>query len=243
MIKCRRIILDGLSNLRDLGGFMTEEFKVTKYGRFMRSEEPTMLTFSDIELLKKFNIRNCIDLRSYKQIHDKPSTFENQNGLAYYIIDTDLKEIQLTEKKMYRYDFTEAQWSDILFELFEQQKVWFGKAIKIIAKTEDGVLFNCYSGRNRSNLLAFILLKIAKVPDVDIIAEYSTNEIYLTDKYSILYDMELYSKDFFKTPGWAFKEFINTFNSEYESIEAYLLKCDVSENEIKKIYDSFVESL
>lgn len=60
--------------------------------------------------------------------------------------------------------FTPKTWSDILFGMLDEQSVWMGKTIQLLANCNGGVIFNCNSGRNRSNLMALIILAIAKVP-------------------------------------------------------------------------------
>ena len=237
---CRRLVLEGLCNARDLGGFMTQEGKITKFNRFIRSEAVTELTVADLRFLVDYNIKYCIDLRTKVQIDSCKSSMEDQEFFKYYRIDDLLVDIQKVEKKMYMESFSADEWAIILFDLFENQKKWFGKAVDIISESSGGVLFNCYTGRNKSNLLAFILLKIAKVPDIDIVAEYSTNEVYLEKRYKSLFDMSHYSKDFFNTPASAFYKFIYMFNQKYPSINEYLRECGISEKKINCIYQSFV---
>ena len=237
---CRRLVLEGLSNARDLGGFMTLEGKITKFNRFIRSEEATELTEDDLRFLINYNVKHCIDLRTNVQIDARKSSFDSHKLFHYYRIADFLMDIHRVERIMYMKTFSSDEWALILYDLFENQKIWFGKAITIISECSGGVLFFCYTGRNKSNLLAFILLKIAKVPDIDIVAEYSTNEIYLKQKYRDLFDMEQYSTDFFYTPAHAFEKFIYMFNQKYHSINDYLLECGISENIIHKIYHSFV---
>lgn len=237
---CRRLALEGLCNARDLGGFMTQDGKITKFHRFIRSEEATDLSDNDIKFLVNYNVNCSIDLRTKVQIEAKKSSLDGQKDIHYYRIDDLLVDIQKVEKKMYMKSFSANEWALILYDLLENQKKLFGKAISIMSDCSGGVLFNCYSGRNKSNLLAFILLKIAKVPDVDIVADYSTNEIYLKKRYKSLYDMEHYSIGFFNTPASAFENFIDMFNHKYHSISDYLLECGITESTAYSIYKSFV---
>ena len=53
---CRRLVLEGLCNARDLGGFMTQEGKITKFNRFIRSEAVIELTVADLRFLVDYNI-------------------------------------------------------------------------------------------------------------------------------------------------------------------------------------------
>lgn len=243
MYNIRRIALNGISNARDLGGFMTEDGNVTKFHRFIRSEDPFCLSETELDWFVRYNVRYCIDLRSAVQIAQHESPFKKDTRFTYHAFASDLIDIKKTEVKMHSKFFTSEEWGAIFFELFENQKQWFGKAMNIIAQTEDGVIFNCYSGRNRSNLLAFMLLKIAKVPNVDIIAEYSTNEIYLNEKYNVLYEREIYSQGYFRTPSSEFEKFIKMFEEKYTSINQYLEECNVSVKTIEAIRKSFVQKV
>ena len=52
----RRIICKSVNNLRDLGGYMTEDMKITKFNCIYRSDVPTFFTESELDFFKKNNL-------------------------------------------------------------------------------------------------------------------------------------------------------------------------------------------
>lgn len=60
----RRIKVGQMLNLRDLGGYETEDGRITAWGKLFRSDLPTGLKQEDIEHLLYLGITTVIDLRS-----------------------------------------------------------------------------------------------------------------------------------------------------------------------------------
>ena len=102
------------------------------------------------------------------------------------------------------------------------------------------MLFSCNSGRNRSNLLALIVLSIAKVPYEDIVADYATNEIYLKEFYKRCYLEGSHPASFYETPYYVMEDVIQRVLRKYGSFEDYLCYCGVSSDSIRRIYHTIV---
>ncbi len=66
----RVITMDSLSNFRDLGGYLTEDGKRTKWGKLLRSAAHDSITDNDVALLQKMGLKTVIDYRSTYEIHD-----------------------------------------------------------------------------------------------------------------------------------------------------------------------------
>lgn len=238
---CRRLLLYGLVNARDLGGFKTKEGKITKFNQYVRSEELSELSNSDIEALIDYGIKHCIDLRSHKQIKNNPSPINNIiTRIQYHVVDADTSFSERNEKHMFVKTFNPATWADILFGMLDNQSVWMGKSVELLSSCGSGVLFNCNSGRNRSNLLALIVLSIAKVPYEDIVADYATNEIYLKEFYKRHYSDGSHPASFFETPSYVMEDVIQRVLKKYGSFEDYLYYCGVSSDCIRRIYHTIV---
>ena len=240
MISCRRLLLEGLDNARDLGGFLTIEKKITKFNQYIRCEEMSSITENDIIFLKEYGIQHCIDLRSYQQIERNPSPLAKISGIEYHVVNADTSFSERNEKIMQMDSFIPEIWSDILFDVLDEQSVWVGKTMQLFANCNGGVIFNCNSGRNRSNLIALIIMAIAKVPFKDIIAEYSTNSYYLQKAYFKWYLKESHPLSFYETPPFVLENVIQRILQKYESFDKYLLACDVKKDDILKIYHTIV---
>ena len=68
----RRIKIGQMLNLRDLGGYETEDGRITAWGKLFRSDLPTGLKQEDIEHLLYLGITTVIDLRSDMERERQP---------------------------------------------------------------------------------------------------------------------------------------------------------------------------
>jgi protein-tyrosine phosphatase len=67
------LLVDGLINLRDLGGMRTESGATTLPGRLLRSESPHTLTDAGLRAILGFGIGAVIDLRTTSERQKRPS--------------------------------------------------------------------------------------------------------------------------------------------------------------------------
>lgn len=65
----RILLIDGVSNARDIGGFHGHDGKTVKYGMIFRSQELDNITPKGLAFLKASDIRTDLDLRSNSETH------------------------------------------------------------------------------------------------------------------------------------------------------------------------------
>ena len=68
----RVITMDSLTNFRDLGGYLTEDGKRTKWGKLLRSAALDSVTDRDVALLQKMGLKTVIDYRTTPEVADHP---------------------------------------------------------------------------------------------------------------------------------------------------------------------------
>ena len=79
MKKLRRIVLNNVYNLQDLGGYATIDSKVTRWHVLYRSDNLCLLDINDWTYLYTNGIRTVVDLRT------KTEVTENQNRVEDYV--------------------------------------------------------------------------------------------------------------------------------------------------------------
>ncbi len=175
----KRLPLKHAYNIRDLGGYAAKNGMITKYHVFYRGDSLNQLDKEEWEVLKEAGITTIFDLRSSSE-----SSLLNYNsekyGIRTYRIplqkdNIDLKNLgSLSENSMRKsmedgYVTTVEENLDTITSLLNQ----------ICHKTEEGaVLFHCTAGKDRTGVIAALLLWLCQVADVDIIADYMVSEIY-----------------------------------------------------------------
>ena len=85
-----------------------------------------------------------------------------------------------------------------------------------------------------------ILMMLAKVPSVDIVAEFATTEIYMKKKYDEFLKNSFHSEGFYKSSAFILDRTIEHINNKYTDVVGYLKSCEVSDITMRKIIDKFV---
>ena len=155
-------LLQGTENTRDLGSYQTSVGQTTARFRFLRSDLPKMLTVHDRFFLDSHHITTVLDLRSRDEIDNAPDPFGNLPGMKY---------IQCCMEEGSRIPASVEDVPAVYRKISQSQGMQ--KALLQISAAESGVLFHCTAGKDRTGVLAAILLLTAGVRDEDIIADYA----------------------------------------------------------------------
>ena len=165
----RTLDIDGLVNARDLGGLRRTNGMLTPYGVFYRSESVDLILPSGWEQLRESGIRTIVDLRQ----QDERDHDEQERPSWLNIIHSDLDGIE-----------NEEFWKPYLNEGLESTSIYYldhlqtmperaGDALQALATApEGGVLFHCKSGRDRTGLIALLLLSAVDVMPEEIVDDY-----------------------------------------------------------------------
>lgn len=225
-----RLPLKGTVNTRELGGYPTIDGKVTKYHIFLRSDNLTNLTQEDNVFLKGYGITDIIDLRGATAIQ---STFVSDDN-----IDKDFFNfhyIPLSNKKMEEYVKENYSSDDFNFGIgytyLLENKEKIKEVFDVLANSKGGVLFHCAAGKDRTGVIAALILGLCNVADQDIIANYEVTGTYISKSKF----METYSKNVQKSDSLFMTTFIDNLTKNYSYYESYLLQCGISKENLKII--------
>ena len=78
----RRYLMDGLHNLRDLGGYAVPG-GITRFGVLLRSDLPWHLTEDDGKRFAALEVRHTPDLRDVDESESMPDELALLRGVAY----------------------------------------------------------------------------------------------------------------------------------------------------------------
>ncbi|WP_099204063.1 tyrosine-protein phosphatase [Scatolibacter rhodanostii] len=222
----RRIILGDTDNTRDLGGYPIGKFGMTKYSVFWRSGVPKNLSKDNIEMLKRMRIITVIDLRAADELKRMPSCFVNRKDFSYYHLPIYANR---TRGKPLEY-----------FSMLSSPGM--AKIFKIQAALLSGCLFHCRAGKDRTGVIAALLLLLAGVEDSDIIADYVMTYPYLAKRLEIIQEQ---NPDF---PAYVIHSepeymqgFLSLFHRKYGTAERYLSLIGLTSREIKKLKTKLVD--
>lgn len=220
----RRIVCMKVNNLRDLGGYMTLDNKITKFNSIYRSDVPTFFTETELNFFKENNLTTIIDLRTKDEILKKVNCFQNK-PFNYHNITLKGENFPKREK-------------DIPFGYMEiiEDKDKIKLVFDVIKNSQGGVFINCNSGKDRTGVICMLLLLIAKVPEKDIIADYQISYTYLMDDIRKLHKENPQLPKFLGNSKAEYMEkTLELFKRKYKTIENYMNFIGLTDDDVKII--------
>lgn len=228
----RTISFDSVLNFRDLGGYRTKGGRTTAWRRLFRSGELHHMTERDIFRLKEeIGLTSVIDLRSSNLVQLLGVGPLDEVGVKYYsipfviIIDSnDDKEKALfkglsNSGEVYSYRIRNKEYGRRIIE-----------ALEIIADPKNHPLvFYCNAGKDRSGILAAIILGVLGVADEDIIEDYALTALYMAEFNNRWLNDPRTADDHKNLPKYqltaspeSMAVLLSTLKREYGSVRGYL---------------------
>lgn len=244
----RRLMTQQLYNARDLGGFPTQDGKVTRFSVFVRSEAPVGLSQADLCYIQNYGITASLDFRGTGEITARPSDL--QPLMPYYhkplfheaaMAPTAPKPLELKD------------WGTEYITMAEDARQWALDVLTIAAENPGGLLYHCTTGKDRTGLMTCYLLSIAGVDTRDIVADYAVSQIYLEPVYQRIRSGTLQlgpvstgqeiklDPAFFQTPPHAMMTLIGYLTKKYGGVVPYLRSIGISDALMEKIRGKFLE--
>ncbi|MGH2377806.1 MAG: tyrosine-protein phosphatase [Candidatus Limnocylindria bacterium] len=167
---------EGCFNARDLGGLPLHSGGVTRHGVFVRGDTLCDLTADGRRSLLDDGVRTVVDLRGDEEIANEPNPFAEIAGVRYIHRPLNdpgvVTKIQQVEDAVERYRI-----------MLDENAERIAAIVTVIAEAERSVLFHCFAGRDRTGIIAAILLRIVGVPDDVIVADYAVSDERLATRY------------------------------------------------------------
>ena len=214
----RASMLRGTFNTRDLGGYKTADGRETKYWRILRSSKLFAYVPGDIELLREKGVTTVLDLRDQADLDRSPVSFKDAPGFDYrnFRIDAASSMPETVEEMPDMY--MDIARSGIMKDFFEA-----------LAESGTGVLFNCYSGKDRTGIVSAFILLLCGVSMEDVMKDYMVSNANCEPVYRYLAEHR---------PE---EQFFETLYGEYGSLSGYFDRIGVSEETRDKIRSKLMD--
>jgi protein-tyrosine phosphatase len=216
----RRIILPGLFNLRDLGGYPTANGAIP-WRRLLRSDALHQLDATGIRTLADVGLRTIIDLRTEMEAEAAPSPLDHLAAATAHvsILGGDLESLPLELDAIYRF-------------MIEQRGDAVAAAIRLLCA--DGAypaLVHCSAGKDRTGIVIALVLSVLGVPDEAIAADYALSASYLDlDRTAAIGQLqagtglgESLTDELLGSPPGLILAVLDQIRSEFGTAEDYLL--------------------
>ncbi|MGN0972497.1 MAG: tyrosine-protein phosphatase [Aristaeellaceae bacterium] len=174
-MQLRRIPMDGPQNFRDLGGYAAREGRMVAWNRLYRADGLAGLTEADAARLKAMNVRTVVDLRSLSEQRAMPDKLPGGVRLcACPMMREDLATPDRAAEAFAR-SLTRGY-----MKMIGEDAALAGQAARAVMEglAQGAVVFHCTAGKDRTGVLAAILLLLLGVAEEDIIADYQVSFTY-----------------------------------------------------------------
>ncbi len=223
-----RLPLENTYNTRELGGYPTVD-GVTAWHTFLRSDDLTNLSSHDLQFLSNYGVGVVIDLRSEQELHIAPHP--KDSPFRYY-------NIPLAGDHAVNLQFAEVSYAKFYAHMLREKQAEFREIFAILAEEDDAVLFHCAAGKDRTGVLAALLLGSVGVAAADIIANYQTTRTHLLA--NPLYEHYLEPLvELIRSDAQTMKATLNFLDEEFGGIPAYLLAIGVSASQLEQLRQKF----
>jgi hypothetical protein len=174
--------LTGADNVRDLGGLPTVDGRATRYGCFLRADTLQDLTFDDVgRLTDIFGIRTVLDLRAREEAAREGRGPLAHTAVAYHNLSFLPGEWVMPDDPRFPTIVRDIDSADRVEHYLDYLRLAadsVATALRLLADPGSRpAVFHCAGGKDRTGVLAAIILSIAGVGTETIVADYTlTNE-------------------------------------------------------------------
>ncbi|MBR6342158.1 MAG: tyrosine-protein phosphatase [Treponema sp.] len=247
-----------LKNYRDLGGIQTADGRFTRPHMLIRGTtlfDPTVL---GIKILKdKYKLKTVIDLRTQKELLEKPDILIDGVEIVHMPVITEAVAGISHEKKV------RSMKTLVLMPRMEDLYVSMvtGESLENVVKIlrfiltlpsqKFAVIFHCTAGKDRTGVIAALLLSFLGVDRETIIRDYLLTNRHVQFKANMAYIGLLLTrgnhklahkiKHYFMAEPDFIKASLNRLEKDFGSLEEFFRqKLKFTEEETKKIKDKFL---
>ena len=172
----RTLDWEGCLNVRDLGGFATEDGGETRWGSVIRADSVRALTDTGWEALARHGVATVVDLRSHDELAGDPPRALDLDVVHVPVVgepdDPAWPEIRAGARAAATEDGEDK--SAFYLQIVRRWSEGFAAAIAATAVARPGgVVIHCHSGKDRTGLVVAFLLRLAAVPAEAVAQDYA----------------------------------------------------------------------
>jgi protein-tyrosine phosphatase len=223
-----------LLNARDLGGCTIRGGGRTRSRSIMRADDLWKLTPVGVQGLLDYGVRSVIDLRWPHELASRPSIFQRgAHGVRYTNVSIlDGSEAAWNAKSP---GVPKERWN---CAIIDHSQAEVALTLRAVADAPRGVvLFHCAAGKDRTGVIAALLLAAADVETEEIADDYSVSTDYLRDAYLAAHPPEAREAilEDVRCPPEQIHNMIEHLDRRYSGIMGYLRTIGLEDDEIERI--------
>jgi len=243
----RALSWDGCLNVRDLGGHVTANGRVTQFGAVVRADSVRHLTPAGWDALVDYGVRTIVDLRRHDELERDPPL-----ELPVQVVHVPLETPEDYEivHRVWRQEGEDEGGIRAAYVLqTERLADRFALAIETIANApQGGVIVHCFAGKDRTGLVCAMLLRLVGVGIDDIAADYGLSGGNIRpiiepwadaapDEHERALRLRVGS-----SPPQVMADVLGDLERRYSGVDAYLLAAGVTAETLDRVRGRLVDS-
>lgn len=233
--------LEGCPNFRDLGGYSCGGGGRTRRGRFYRADCLSKLTGQDAGHLAELGVTTVVDLRSTGELARAKNALDGKAGFFYHNVSLE-DGIQSREGR----GLLPESLVTLYFTLADEAGAQIAHVMRILLSAPERAVFHCTAGKDRTGVIAALLLLLAEVEDEVIVADYAATYGLMKD----VFDGQVVQAALagIEIPGYLLRsepsnmeEFLAHIRRTYGGAAGYLAHIGLTEEEISLLKQELTE--
>jgi protein-tyrosine phosphatase len=243
--RSRDLVWDGCLNVRDLGGFRTDDGEETRFGSIVRADSVRQLSDEGWAALVDYGVTTIIDLRNDEERQEDPPYDVPVEVLHVPFMEASEAEWKEIEERLEAVVSAAPDVSvatrDVYLIFLEHFKDNVAAGIRAVADAPEGaVLIHCMGGKDRTGLLSAFLLHAAGVDLEQIADDYALSEDRLRPRHEEWFaaaesDEELERlQRMAQTPAASMVGVFEELERRHGSVEGFLREAGVTDEELER---------
>ena len=241
----RHLPLEGSFNIRDLGGYHIAEGRTTQWGQVFRADSLHRLSEEAQNELLERGIRTVIDLRGAGELEAAPNPFAAHPEVDY--VNISLFEPLYLSGSLGGGNRNGLDLPELYRLALEHSQAPMRQTLETIANADGPVLFHCTAGKDRTGLVAALVLGVAGVHADHIVEDYAATTHYAAGLMDHLrqeasakgHDLSAYNKLLLSEPEFM-RETLEHLEQAYGGVEGYLEKIGLEAEVVEKLRQKLV---
>jgi len=241
----RLVPFDRVFNFRDLGGYASRDGRTVRWRTLYRADGVHRLNFDDLAPL---GVRTVVDLRTPAELDERGRFVHDAVGYHHLPVlqqqwDPDaLRGLDSANDAA-------AFLADRYLEMLDEGRDAIAGALGVLAEPSSlPLVFHCAAGKDRTGVVAAIVLDLLGVADDDIAADYSLSRLGM-DRFRA-WVLETYPesanamanqpKAFLEAPAEAMHRFLAGLRARHGSVRDYLTGLGVDDAVLEQVCDNLL---
>lgn len=220
----RHLEFEQLHNFRDLGGYRTADGRETRPELLYRSDSLGKLAGDDLDRFEKLGIRTVIDLRYPWEIERKGRVPELP-GLGYHNLSIEHRPYDQAAlgPEVDPAVYLAERFAEVMLDGVAEIRA----ALEVIADPDSGpVVFHCASGKDRTGIVAALVLTQLGVPERTVIEDFALTNLatarLLADWHAAYPDKVMHWPGYGQAPAALMQRFLADLTEAHGSVDGYV---------------------